>query len=150
MVFWSNQRQIQMTWNLKCNANTMKLKLFSFLFLGGGFCPTGSWRRSPRKGRGCLQIPPPTKREERLAPPFWPQCSWTRPKVKRWNCPTWRMSVFSPQPWCTFCICKASYNLWSLWSLWVLPYSMIQIFCHISWKSSFHFCPFQMGIHRRD
>ena len=116
----------------------MKMKQYSLLFLGGGFCPTGSWKRSPRKGRGCLQIPPPTKREERLAPPFWPQCSWTRPKVKRWNCPTWRMSVFSPQPWCTFCICKASYNLWSLWSLWVLPYSMIQIFCHISWKSSFH------------
>ena len=117
----------------------MKMKQYSLLFLGGGFCPTGSWKRSPRKGRGCLQIPPPTKREERLAPPFWPQCSWTRPKEKRWNCLTWRMSVFSPQPWCTSCICKASYNLWSLWSLWVLPYSMIQIFCHISWKSSFHF-----------
>ena len=34
------------------------------------------------------------------------------PKVKRWTCHTWRMSIFSPQPWCNSCICKALHILW--------------------------------------
>ena len=37
---------------------------------GGGFGPTDSRRRIPRKGRGCLQNQPPNKREDKLTPLF--------------------------------------------------------------------------------
>ena len=126
-----------------CNAIKLKLltkMLVSLLFqnkwlctslkplchiLGGGFCPIGSWRRIPRKGPGCLQSQPPMKREDKSTPLFWPQCFSTRPKERRWSFKTWRMSVFSLQPWYTSNICMASYRclgcVWGLSELlWIL------------------------------